>query len=547
MTNVSRRALLAASPLVPLGLAGCVSSDPDSVVDDAAGSSLTPADGGTLRYAIWSNPNGTFHPLLYFTDYDRAVVFTVYSRLVIVDEKQDFIPSLAEKYEYSDDGRTLTFTLRTGVTWHDGEPFTADDVAFTYTAPASGDYPLDTPEFSQRLAGFKDYNSGKKDTLEGIKVVDDSTVSFTFDEPFGSALSYFADRPVLAQHVWKDTPVAKWNEATKLLNHPVGTGPFAFDEFVSDQYVSLKRNDDYFGGAPKLSQFIFKVSNTETAQTDLLNGELDIAELSSWNQTDLDTYADGDVKIIEQTGVSAQYLTLDSQNEKLKDPLVRQALVYGIDRQGLIDGLLYGHGDTFNSNAHPEDPFYPDDLEEYAFDQDKAKDLLAKAGWKADGDGILEKDGEKFTFTLNFPTGNKTREQSAPIIQQNLQDLGIKIELASSDFNSTLAILQDESQRYDGVLMGGTFRPGEYDNNFWWERYESDELTELSDGFNTTIDADERKELVGKWITRINEVALQVWLYIPSTGFAVAPGVSGFEPYPYEPFAGANGWSVSDS
>ena len=538
MPTLSRRTLLTSSFLASLGLAGCVSGDPDQSLTGSG-------DGGTLRYAIWSNPNGTFHPLLYFTDYDRAIIFTVYSRLVTLDENQGYQPSLANEYTYSEDGRTLTFTLRDGVTWHDGEPLTADDVAFTYTSGADPDYPSDVHEFTQELVGYEAYHSGESETLEGIEVIDDRTVAFTFEQPYAAALSHFADRPVLAEHVWSQTPVGEWANATELLNNPVGTGPFVFDEFASDQYVSLTRNEDYFDGVPDLERLIFTVSNTETAQTALLGGELDVAELSSWNPADLDTYTDGGAEIIEQVGVGGQYLSLDTRNPKLEDPRVRQAIVCGIDRQGIIDSLLYGHGLVFNTTAHPEDPYYPDGLDEYAYDPDRARSLLAEAGWEdTDGDGVLEKDGEKFTFQLNFPTGNRTREQSAPIIQQNLQELGLDVELVSSDFNSTLAILQDPEQSYDGVLMGGTFRPGQYSNNHWWERYESDTLTELADQFGATVDEEELTRLVGDFLREINAAVVRVWLYIPATGFAVSPTVQDYAPYPYEPFAGAIGWSI---
>ncbi|MGO3885568.1 MAG: ABC transporter substrate-binding protein [Mycetocola sp.] len=545
MTSRTTRILLAAATASALALTGCANPTPDAG-SDAAGQSATSGEASTLRYAIWSNPNGTFNPLLYFTDYDRSVIFNVYSRLVTLTEEQGYQPSLATGYEYSEDGRTLTFTLPDDVTWHDGEKFTAEDVAFTYTATADKDFPLDTPEFAQLLTGFEAYNSGKSDTLEGITVVDDTTVSFTFDEPYAAALSYFADRPVLAKHIWEGTPVGEWNDATELLGNPVGTGPYVFDEFASDQYVALKRNDNYFEGAPQIENLIFKVSNTETAQTELLNGELDVADLSSWNQADLDTYTDAGNQLIEQSGTSAQYLTLDSTNPTFSDERVRQAFVYGINRQGIVDSLLYGHGELFNTNAHPDDPYYPEGLEEYAYNPEKATELLAEAGWSdTDGDGILDKDGEKFTFTLNFPTGNKTRELSAPIIQENLQDLGIEVKLVSADFNSTLAILQDPEQRFDGVLMGGTFRPGQYSNNHWWERYESDSLTKISDEFNSTIDGPERKAEVGEWLTEINQDAVRVWLYIPNSGYAVSPTVTNFTPYPYEPFAGITEWTVS--
>ncbi|MFC4223606.1 ABC transporter substrate-binding protein [Lysinibacter cavernae] len=542
MKNRILTATLAAVAVTTL-VAGC--SAPTGPTGANADTVVT-GEASTIRYALWSSPNGTFHPELYFTDYDRAIIFNVYSRLVTLDEQQGFKPSLAESYDFSEDGKTLTLKLKEGVKWHDGKDFTAEDVAFTYSAIADAGWPTDTPEFATYLEGFEAYNSGAADSVSGIKVVDPTTVSFSFTTPYLAALAYFADRPVLAKHVWESTPVAQWNDATELLNNPVGTGPYKFVEFVPDQHVTLVRNEDYFGGTPQTENLIFKVSNQETAQTEILNGDLDIAELSSFNEDDLSTYTDAGVNIVEQTGVGGQYLTLDTTDSRLSDERVRQALVYGINRQGLVDSLLYGHGELFNTNAHPDDPAYPTGLNEYAYDPKKAKKLLSDAGWTdSDGDGILDKNGEKFTFTINFPTGNKTRERSAPIIQQNLKDLGIEAELVSADFNSTLSILQNPETEFDGVLMGGTFRPGKYDNDFWWERYQDAELDSLSEQINSTVDPKEQQGFAGEWLTSLNEKAIRVWLYSPNIGYAVNPAVTGYSPYPYEPFANIVDWAVT--
>ncbi|MCC3742623.1 ABC transporter substrate-binding protein [Rouxiella badensis] len=192
-----------------------------------------------IRYAIWSNPSGTFHPTLYFSDYDRAVISAVFSRLFILDEHQNPKPSLAEKYDYSNQGKTLTLHLRAGVKWHDGQPFTAEDVYFTYATEADGGFPRDTPDFVKHLVGYDAYHVGKTATLEGIKVIDPQTISFTFTAPYAAAFSHFADKPVLAKHIWSQVPVKDWNKATGLLRHPVGTGPYKFVEFLPDQYVKL--------------------------------------------------------------------------------------------------------------------------------------------------------------------------------------------------------------------------------------------------------------------------------------------------------------------
>ena len=503
-------------------------------------------DNSTIRYAIWSNPTGTFNPVLYFTDYDRAVIFNVFERLFTLDEQQNPRPALAERYAYSNDGKTLTLYLRKGVTWHDGKPFTADDVAFTYSSEASADFPRDQPDFVKHLVGYDDYHRGKTTSLAGIKVIDANTISFTFVAPYAAAFSHFADCPVLAKHIWSTVPIKEWKTATALLRHPVGTGPYKFVQFVSDQYIKLERNDNYYGGVPKIKNFIFKISNAQTVQNELINGDVDIAELSSWNKRDIDTYDKAGIRIIEQPGASAQYLTLDTRNDKLSDKRVRQALVYGIDRQSIVSKLLFGHGVVFNTKDNPQSQYYPKSLNSYAYNPEKAKELLKEAGWTdSDGDGFVDKAGQKLTFTLNYPMGNRTRELTAPIIQQNLKKIGIDVSLNIADFNATLSILQDKSKVYDGVLMGATFRPGLYDNNFWWERYSTDELTKYASVFNATVDPATLKNSIGEWLGAINRDVPLVWLYIPNQGYALSKRVTHYTSYPYEPFANVAQWTVS--
>ncbi|MFP4979165.1 ABC transporter substrate-binding protein [Paenibacillus sp. CN-4] len=498
-----------------------------------------------LRYAVWTSPSGLFHPELYFTDYDRNVIFIVFDRLVVVDKNQGFLPSLAKDYKFSDDQKTITFTLNKGVKWHDGKPLTAEDVAFTYESTASKDWPNDTPEFATKLEGYEAFHNGQAEHVSGIKVVDEQTVSFTFKEIYGGALAYFADRPVLAKHVWASTPIAQWSNATELLKNPVGTGPYKISKFVPDQYVELESNPDYFKGSPAIKKFIFKVSNRETAQSELINGGLDIAELSSFNNADLQVYKDAGARIIEHVGATGQYMTLDSTDNRLSDVRVRQALIYAIDRQAIVDKLLFGHGTIFNTIIHPDDPSYPQDLNPYKYDPNKAKELLAEAGWKdTDGDGVLDKDGQKFVLELNYPTGNKTREQSAPIIQQYLRQVGIEVQLNLADFSSTLAILQDPKKEFDATLMGGTFRVDAYETNYWWERYKNEKLDALNDQGSKTLDKNERSKVYQEWGRLHNELAIRMWLYIPNIGYAVGPKVTNYTPYPYEPFGGIEKWTV---
>lgn len=514
----------------------------------SASSSSTKQSQDTIKYALWSNPKGLFHPLTYFTDYDRDVIFNVYSRLVTVGDNQEFKDSLAKSHKWSADGKQLIFKLREGVKWHDGQLFSSEDVAYTYSAEANPEYPADVPDLVKHLKGYADYHSGKTDTFAGITTPDANTVIFNFETPYSGALAHFADRPVLAKHVWQKVPLSQWNQAGEASKHPIGTGPYKFKKFVDGQYVALEANPDYYGGAPKTKNLIFKIVSPDVLQTAAINKEVDIAEISNFNSKELNVYKDSGISIKEQEGNGGQFLALDVTNPKLSDKRVRQAIAYAIDKKGLISSLLYGHGVTFAANAQPSDPAYPKNLNNYKFNKEKAKKLLKEAGWAdTDGDGILDKDGQKFTFTLNYPTGNKTRELSAPIIQKNLKDIGIDATLNEADFNATLSILQNSSQRYDGVLMGSTFRPGLYGGINWWSRWCKDGSAEkrVLDEIGNKVDESARRQAISEYLKLENDEVPFVELYIPNQGTAVRPEVQGFKRSTYEIFNHVTDWTVS--
>ncbi|KAB8295505.1 ABC transporter substrate-binding protein [Bifidobacterium avesanii] len=494
--------------------------------------------GDTITYALSQNPNGIFNPSLYGTDYDRAIIFNVYSRLVHVDKNQEFQPELAESWTQSEDGKTVTFKLRQDVKWHDGEPFTADDVVYNYTANADPDYPSGGQKFVSYLKGYKDFHEGKTKDFPGVKALDKYTVEFDFETPYPAMFSQLVDYPIFAKHIWEKVPIKQWKTDVDVLRKPVGTGPYKFKEFADGQYVSLEANPDYFGGAPKIKNLIFKVINSENLQAALTNGEVNIADVSDWNPSQIQAYKDAGAEIVQLPGSGGSYMGLDTTNPRLKDVKVRQALVYAADRQSIIDSVLYGHAKATNAIANPEDPNYPKDLNEYKYDPEKAKELLKEAGWTdTDGDGILDKDGEKFTFKIEYSTNSKLNSLVAPILQKNYQAIGIDASLASVDFNSLLSKLLDENQQFDGAFMGSTYRLLQYGANDFWSHWTGQGPAV------TGTDLKSFGESASNYLRAQNEAATNVWLYVADKGFVVK-GVDGFDPYPYETFLTSNQWTL---
>lgn len=509
----------------------------------------------TINYAIWSSPKGVFNPVLLNDIYDRKVGELVFSSLLTLDADDNIIPALAESYEVSEDNLKITFKLRSNVTWHDGKPFTAKDVAFTFTSIADPNYT--GPRFAEieKLVGAQDYRDGKADAVKGIEIIDEKTISFTYSEVYAAALANFAIRGILPEHLWGAIPVGEWEQQTNLLTNPIGTGAFKLVNFVPDQYVELVRNDNYFLGAPKLEKVILKVSNQETAQGELINGTLDIAALSSFKQQDLDTYTSAGKTILEYPGASYQFMTMNNENPLFADKRVRQAITYAINRDGLVNQLLEGHGSIINAPLAVSSWAYPKEgLNAYAYDPEKAKALLAEAGWTLEN-GVLQKEGTVFKVDLLVPTGNKVREQSAPVIQQNLKEVGIEVNIQAMDFASVKAKVYEEHS-YEMALMGFSLELDPADAKSYW----SSELLGKP-GFNfanfnnaqsdtilnqaaQSLNQDERKVYYNEWAKLLNEEAPFVYLYSPNEARVYNPNIKGYNFSNYIEFPNIHKWTV---
>lgn len=544
-------ALLLGLSLLTTFAAGCTSKVGSSNTSNT--SSSTAKKGGTIKYGILSSPKGTFNPLLSGDIYDGKVNQLVYSTLINLDAKNNFTPGLAESYTISEDNLTLTFKLNKNAKWHDGEAFTAADVAFTFTSIASPDYTGTRFSEIDKLVGAKEYHDKKADSIAGIKVIDDYTISFTYSEVFAPALANFSVRAIIPKHIWEKAPVAAWEKQSDLLKKPVGTGPFKLTNFTPDQSVELTRNDDYFLGAPNVDGFIFKVVNQDTAQSELINGNLDITAVTSLKQSDLDTYTNSGMKILEYAGTGYQFLTMNNDNPLFSDKRVRQAITYAIDRKGIVDKLLEGHAKVLNTPLAVSSWAYPaDGLNEYNYNVDKAKELLKEAGW-TDNNGILEKGGKPFKATLIYPTGNKTREQSAPIIQQNLKAVGIDITLVSMDF-ATLKTKISNEHNYELGLMGFSLELDPSDAKTYWSssnankpsmnlaNFKNETSDKLIEEGSKSLDQAQRKTAYNQWAKLMNEEVPFVYLYSPDEVRAYNPNLKNYNYSTYTEFPDIQNW-----
>ncbi len=435
--SLDRRTLLTRAAALGLSgpaLAALLRSAP------AAGAAVpaSQAVGGSLTFALIGDP--TLNVFTWPNQLPSVLVAkNVFSTLVkySAEDGATVVPDLATEWSASPDGLVWTFKLREGVTWHDGQPFTADDVKFTLDGIRSEDV---RAQFRAALRGVTD-----------VAVVDPQTVTITSSEPIGSLPTLLAYNIAIApKHLLDGQDL---NELTDFVQKPVGTGPYMVQEIVSGDRVVLAANPNYFEGAPKIGTLTYKVVpdiNSVVAQ--LLTGELDMATVEASNLEALKQGGGLTTTSALEPNTFAVYL--NNTRWPFDNPLVRKAATMAIDRKAIVDQLLLGEGVVATSSHSPAyGDFYNPNIQPYPFDLAQAEALMTEAGFTKQ-DGLWAQDGKPIRIELMVDKGNSTREQLALVVQQYWQDFGIEATLAVEEWSVY-------------IERGGQL-PGDYDSRTGW-------------------------------------------------------------------------------
>ncbi|WP_028596029.1 ABC transporter substrate-binding protein [Paenibacillus assamensis] len=488
-------------------------------------------------------PSGVFHPQYSEIAYDVYVTETIFASILQVQKDGTYAPSLGN-YKVSEDKKTLTFTLE-DAKFSDGKPVTAEDVAFTFTLfyDKSYDGPTDAYAYAP-IVGAKDYKEGKAQSISGIKVVDPKTLEVTLETPSVLALDVFGVAGILPKHVYgaayKPGDLSKMKDT---FTKPVGAGPYKLEKFVAGQEVVFKANEHYFKGAPKVPNLIYKVTTEETnmqlVQTGDTDGETNISA-SLDNVEAIKSLEFADLTLNPTNGYG--YIGLNHKDERFKDKKVRQALVYGLQRQEIVDGVYQGLADVVNVPQSKVSWAYTDEVNKYDYDLEKAKALLDEAGWKEGADGIREKDGKKFKITFTASTPNAVNEVLIPIAKENYAKLGIEFVPDQMDFNA----LQDKVKKGDFEMVflavgltpnpqtaQGTLRTGGNQNDYFFSNARVDELFKLA---NEEFDLDKRKAYYKEIYQIANEEVAHIYLYQRRDTLTANARVKGFDVSPYKRF-----------
>ena len=495
--------------MIPVGLGG--SGNQENVVDLPA----AVEENENRLVVAEKNIGDRYNPLLATTSGEEHVCELVFDSLVDLNAQGDLIPELAAFWEVSDDAMVYTFHLKEGIYFHDGMPLTTEDVAFTYTFLASPYYQGPFSDKVMDLEGAVAFNQRKRDAdrIVGIHVLDERTIQFVLTEPNVLKL-YDFQFGILPKHIYE---VESWGEFQALNGKPIGSGPFRLIN-RTDQIIQFEANEEYYQKSANIDGIeIVKLENYDANSVYYLAaGKLDIASINPNPQNVQRLNSSSQVKLISHDSNSYGYVGLNLRDPVFQDVKVRQALMHGINRAFFVETFYKGYGEVCNAPAPYLTALPVDGLDEYTYDPKEAKALLKEAGWHdLDGNGVLEKDGKPFTFTLSTYTDSNYSYNIAALLRSNLKDLGIIMDVEFLSFDELLdrVFFQRDFDAYTlhwvigpEQQMQGTFdrqsdRVGGYNS----VGYQNDQAETIFSEILGTVREEERELLVEQWIRIANQ------------------------------------------
>ena len=514
----------------------------------------TAIKGGTLKYAlVAASPfSGIFIDELSSNSTDSTIASQVDQSMFEYDENRKLTNTGLASIEFDVEGKTVTIKLNgKDYKWSDGQPFTIDDYIFAIEAIGNKDYT--GTRYNDRytnIVGMKDFHEGKSDKISGVEKVDDYTVKLHFEKMLPSMQLAGGAIPAytMPKHIFKDIPVKEWEQSEYVRgNKVVGLGAFTIESVVAGESVTLKANEYYYKGRPKLDKVVMQVVAPNAIVSEMKAGNYDIATMPSaqyesfkdlTNVTYVSTFAPSYEYIAFHLGKfdKATGKNVTDPNAKMSDVKLRQAMGYALDidaaGESLYNGLNYGT----NSIILPffKDVYNPEQ-EGFAYNPEKAKQLLDEAGYKdVDGDGIREnKDGSKLQINFAARTRDAANES---LVQQYLlwwKEIGLDVQLYTGrtiESNNFYEKIQADDPEID-VFSGG-WGVG-YDPNpanlfgetakFNFSRYVNEKGTEIMKKIASTEAFDEAKlkEFYKEWQAYAHDEAFMIQTLVGDSVTAV--------------------------
>ncbi|HBU69296.1 MAG TPA: peptide-binding protein [Elusimicrobia bacterium] len=405
----------------------------DGIKKTAAPDSAEPSYGD---YFVTSSIGDAsyLNPILATDNASGSINGLIFNGLVKYDKNLKITADLADSWEISDNGLAVTFHLRKNVLWHDGAPFTSDDVKFTYER-------LIDPEVKTPFGS--DYALIKK-----LETPDKHTVKVTYKETFAPALESWM-MGIVPRHIFQGSDF----NSSPANRRPVGTGPFVFKEWKTDEKIVLESNKNYFEGRPYIDRYIFRIIPDQSVEfLELRNRSIDEMSLTpdQWN-----AYKEffSAYNKFRYPAFQYVYMGFNLYNPFFSDIRVRRALAHALNKNEIINGVLLGMGKPATGPFPPQSWAYNSEVKDFEYSPEKAREILFSLGWRTEKDGYLHKDGKVFEFTIMTNQGNKIRSLSAEIIQSQLKAVGIKANIRIIEWSSFIHQFIDK-HNFDAVILG---------------------------------------------------------------------------------------------
>jgi len=517
--------------LLLVWLAGCSQGDQLTTSDAASASVVAdiPARGDRLVDASIGDASNLI-PMIAGDASSQAIAGQLYLALLKYDKNLNLTGQLAKSWDIAKDNKTITFHLRPGLKWTDGRPFTSADCSFTLKliqdkhteSPYKSDYALATD----------------------FETPDKLTFVVHYKEPFSPALSSWSSLAILPEHIFAGVNIMR----TGLSRHPKATiGPYQLADWQPQQSILMRANPHYFDGPVWITERLTRIIPDHATQfLELSAGKIDSVDLTPLQYQRLfmqraslrDNY-----NRYKYLGFSYTYLGFNLKRKPFNDQRVREAIAYAIDRQEILDGVLLGLGKTIVSPYKPGTYWVNRKLQPRPYDPARARQLLAEAGWHdSDGDGILDKDGKPFSFTILTNNGNKQRADAAIIIQQRLKKIGIAVNVRLVEWSAFIDHFINTRQ-FDAVILGWSLSPDPDQYTIWHSSqtgprqfnflsYSNVKVDAALDAARRTFDRVKRKQYYDIMQKEIWHDVPMVFLFAPYSLPVMSKRVHGIKPAP---------------
>jgi peptide/nickel transport system substrate-binding protein len=544
-------AVLVACAVLVAGCGSTVRSDPAQATtrdqigcfESSQGSGAAPSNSGRGITVATTSDAVSLHPYKTSDTASSEYQGLVYAGSLLERDPQDiskFRPSMAESWSVADDKVTYTFKLRPDLVWSDGQPLTSADYLWTYgqaSKPENG-WPYIT-----NLEEIASYEAPDPHTLV-VRLV----------EPLAVGVEQADAITPLPKHVWEALDWNNPNSNPQIMKPTVGSGPFLLQEWTRDVGARFVPNPRYYKGQPKLAHYSYRIAgNPQIAFEWLRTGEVDAFSPlpDDYEQARRLSH----VVVCEWWPATGNwsYIGFNLRQPKVQDVRVRQALAHAVDRQAIIDRVMYGLARPTYSAYGPNCWCYNPDVPKRDYDLAKARQLLDEAGWRPGSDGIRTKDGERLQLRLLFgPNTNKVREKIATIVQASFKEVGVQIDITGLEWAAYLSALRQPPHTGWDLNVGGW--QATIDPHWMYQIWSEENIPELNSGayrnpevealFKRGVrefDADGRKKIYGDIQRILTEDQPYIYLYQTKSFEAISNRIGGLKPSPL-----GLGWNIEE-